>query len=313
MTDRIRIGTRGSQLALWQATHVKGLLEAAWPGLTVEVEEIRTRGDRDQATSLTATGGIGFFTKEIEQALIEKRVDVAVHSLKDLPTVLVPGLVLGAVPEREDTRDVLIGRPGRVDAVTDLTPGTRVATSSPRRQGQLQAACPGIVVEEIRGNVPTRIGKVREEGGPDATILALAGLKRLELTDAVSEIIPHETMLPAVGQGALGIEIRETDAETRRVLAPLEDAEARVAVTAERAFLNRLDGGCSIPAGAFGEVAAGRLRMEGAIADPAGESLFREVVEGDVADPKALGLRLAEALLASGADALLARLGRDAT
>jgi len=146
MIDRIRIGTRGSRLALWQANHVKGRLEAAHDGLAVEIVTIHTSGDRDQATSLTQTGGIGFFTKEIEQALIEGRVDLAVHSLKDLPTVLVPGLALGAVPAREDTRDVLIGRPGRVASIADLTPGTRVATSSPRRQGQLLAACPGILL-----------------------------------------------------------------------------------------------------------------------------------------------------------------------
>jgi len=312
MTDRIRIGTRGSRLALWQARHVKGLLESAWPGLLVEVCEIRTRGDRDQATSLTATGGIGFFTKEIEQALIEDRVDLAVHSLKDLPTVLVPGLALGAVPAREDTRDVLIGRPGRVRGLADLTSGTRVATSSPRRQGQLLAARPGIAVETIRGNVPTRIDAVRQDGGPDATILALAGLRRLGLTDAITEIIPTETMLPAVGQGALGIEVREDDAGTRDVLAALSDPSAHAAVTAERAFLNRLEGGCTIPAGALGELRDGRLRLEGVIADPGGESLYRETVEGDENDPRAIGLALAEALLAAGAAALLDRLRGEA-
>ncbi|MEN8149251.1 MAG: hydroxymethylbilane synthase [Planctomycetota bacterium] len=311
MIDRIRIGTRGSRLALWQANHVKSLLEAAWPGLFVSIVEIHTRGDRDQATSLTATGGIGFFTKEIEQALINERVDLAVHSLKDLPTVLVPGLTLGAVPEREDTRDALIGRPGRVDGTVDLTPGTRVGTSSPRRQGQLLAACPGIACERIRGNVPTRIAKVSEDGGPDATILALAGLKRLALTDAVTEILPLETMLPAAGQGALGLEVREDDAGAREVLAALEDPAARAAVTAERAFLHRLEGGCSIPAGALGEVVDGRLVLDGVVADVDGGGLCRARVEGDPADAGALGGELAEVLLSLGAGKILARLRSD--
>ncbi len=308
----IRIGTRGSRLALWQANHVRDLLRAAHPGLEVEIIEIRTRGDRDQATSLTATGGIGFFTKEIEQALLDGEVDVAVHSLKDLPTVLVPGLTLGAVPEREDTRDVLIGRPGRVAALADLTPGTRVATSSPRRQGQLMAAFPGIAVEGIRGNVPTRIAKVSEDGGPDATILALAGLRRLGLTDAISEIIPHETMLPAVGQGALGLEVREDDENALSALAPLNDAATSAAVTAERAFLNFLEGGCTIPAGAQATVADGTLRIEGVVADPHGAASWRDAVEGPVEEPESLGRALAVTLTDAGAGELLRRLGKEA-
>jgi hydroxymethylbilane synthase len=309
----IRIGTRGSRLALWQANHVRDLLLKANEGLDVEIITIRTRGDRDQATSLTATGGIGFFTKEIEAALLEGEVDVAVHSLKDLPTVLVPGLVLGAVPEREDTRDVLIGRPGRVTTLEDLTPGTRVATSSPRRQGQLMAAYPGIVVEPIRGNVPTRIDKVREHGGPDATILAYAGLRRLGLTDAITAVIPHETMLPAAGQGALGLEIREDDEKAAEALAPLNDDGTRASVTAERAFLNHLEGGCTIPAGARAFVTdAETLRIEGVVADPDGAGLWRESTEGSPDDADALGRKLAEDLSAAGAGELLSRLRSEA-
>ena len=205
-------------------------------------------------------------------------------------------------------RTALIGRPGRVGGLADLTPGTRVATSSPRRQGQLLASCPGIAPERIRGNVPTRIAKVSEDGGPDATILALAGLTRLGLTDAVTEVIGFETMLPAVGQGALGLEIREDDDGAREILARLEDPAARTAVTAERAFLNHLEGGCSIPAGARGVITGERLSLEGVVADVDGDGLCRMQVEGDVADAVALGGELAEALLAAGAREILARL-----
>jgi hydroxymethylbilane synthase len=314
MTDTLRIGTRGSRLALWQAHHVRDLLKAAHPHLAVEISIVKTSGDRDRNTPLAATGGIGFFTKEIQEELLAGRVDLAVHSLKDLPTTLIDGLALGAVPAREDTRDALFGRPGRVRSLADLGPGVRVATSSPRRKGQLLAACPGIEVEGIRGNVSTRIEKVREDpDGPDATILAIAGVTRLGLLDLVTEVIPHETMLPAVGQGALGLEIRADDGRTRERLVPLEDPHARAAVTAERAFLARLEGGCTIPAGAWARPAGdGRLAIDAAVADPDGREVFRASREGDAADPAALGLALAEDLLAGGAGPLLERIRSEA-
>lgn len=308
----IRLGTRGSDLALWQARHVKGLLEAAWPGLVVEIVEIHTGGDRDRVSPLWQSRGIGFFTKEIELALVENRVDVAVHSLKDLPTVLADGLVLGAVPPREDTRDVLFGRPGVVDSLDDLGEGKRLGTSSPRRQGQLLASFPGLAVESIRGNVATRIAKTREEGGPDATILALAGVRRLGLTDEITEILPHDLMLPAVGQGALGLEVREDDAETRERLAAIEDSPARNAVTAERAFLNELEGGCTIPAGAFARPAEGdALVLEGIVAAPDGTEVYRDRRAGRPEEAPDVGVRLARALLDMGAAKLLERLRRE--
>jgi hydroxymethylbilane synthase len=308
----LRLGTRGSDLALWQANHVKALLEAAWPGLEVEIVEIRTGGDRDRKSPLWQSKGIGFFTKEIEQALLDGEVDVAVHSLKDLPTVLAPGLALAAVPEREDTRDALIGRPGRVEGLADLEPGMRVGTSSPRRQGQLLASFPGLRVESIRGNVATRIAKTREEGGPDATLLAMAGLLRLGLAGEVAEAIPHETMLPAVGQGALGLEIRGDDEEARERLSAIEHGPTRTAVTAERAFLRRLEGGCTIPAGAFahnGE--GGAIVLEGALASPDGTEVYRDRRSGPSAEAETVGRALAEALLGAGGGELLARLRRE--
>jgi len=305
----LKLGSRGSRLAMWQAHHVKALLEKENPGLTVKIVEVKTRGDRVRRTDLTATGGIGFFTKEIEQALLDRRVDVAVHSLKDLPTELVAGLALAAVPKREDTRDALIGRAGRVYGLGDLRPGVTVGTGSPRRKGQLLASFPGLDVQPIRGNVPRRIARTEEEGGPDAVILAMAGLIRLELTDRVSEVIPLDRMLPAPGQGALGIEVRDDDDFAREMVAPLNDPACRVEVRAERAFLRRLEGGCTVPAGALGTLETdGRLRLRGVVADPEGRAIFREMRDGSPSDPEILGAVLADKLLSQGADKLLAGL-----
>jgi hydroxymethylbilane synthase len=309
MSDSLRIGTRGSRLALWQAHHVRELLAAARPGLPIEIVTIVPRGDVDKTTPLGHTGGTGFFTKEIEEALLDGRVDVAVHSLKDLPTEIVPGLALAAVPEREDPRDVLVGRAGRVAGVADLGPGFRVATSSPRRRGQILAACPGVEVVPLRGNVPTRLGKVSEEGGPDAVILALAGLLRLDLGDRVTEVMNLETMLPAPAQGALGVEIRESDTTTAELVAPLDDPVARAATAAERAFLRRLEGGCTVPAGALAEPGSdGSLRLRAVVTDPDGETVCRDEAAGDAAAPRELGLALADRMLSGGAAGILDRI-----
>lgn len=312
MSDTLRIGTRGSRLAMWQARYVHDLLVSAHAGLEVEIDVVKTSGDRDRSTPLAVAGGIGFFTKEIEEALLSGRVDVAVHSLKDLPTVLVDGLALGAVPKRQDPRDVLIGRPGRVDEIAALGPGIRLATASPRRKGQLLAAYPGLAITEIRGNVPTRIRKVREEpGGPDATILALAGIRRLGFEEYITGVIPLDTVLPAVGQGALGIEIRDDDDRARALVAPLEDEEARDGVDAERAFLHRLQGGCTIPAGAYARpVHDGRLRIDAVIADTEGRAVWRATRESDAGDPASLGTAVAEDLLAGDAGPFLDRFRR---
>jgi hydroxymethylbilane synthase len=292
---------------MWQAHHVRSLLAGAHPGLAVEIIEIKTSGDRIKDAPLGSPGTIGFFTKEIEQALFEHRIDLAVHSLKDLPTSLGPGLFLAAVPPRADSRDALIGRPGVVAGLSDLGPGRRVATSSPRRRGQLLAAFPGVIVEPIRGNVPTRIAAASQDGGPDAVLLAMAGLMRLGLGEHVTCPIPEEIMLPAPGQGALGIETREDDARTIELLAPLEDRAARRAVTAERSFLARLQGGCTVPAGALARPGAGdETVLSGVVAAPDGRELHRGSRTGS--EPVALGRELAEELLAAGADRVLAGL-----
>jgi hydroxymethylbilane synthase len=310
MSEALRLGTRGSRLALWQAYRVKALLDDVHPGIVVEIIEVKTSGDRIKDAPLGSPGTIGFFTKEIEQALFENHIDLAVHSLKDLPTTLVPGLTLAAVPERADTRDALIGRSGVVGGLSDLAPGMRVATSSPRRRGQLLAAFPGLEVEPIRGNVPTRIAAAKKEGGPDAVLLAMAGLMRLELGEHVTAPIPHETMLPAPGQGALGIETREDDARVIELLRPLQDPHARLAVTAERSFLHRLEGGCTVPAGALARIAEGdEIVLDGVVVDLDGRSIYRGTRRGTDAD--LLGRELAEALLAEGADQVLAGLRED--
>ncbi len=307
MNEALRLGTRGSQLAMWQAHRVKALLQEAHPGIQVEIIEIKTSGDRIKDAPIGSPGTIGFFTKEIEQALFNDQIDLAVHSLKDLPTSLVSGLTLAVVPERADTRDALIGRSGVVAGLDDLGPGKRVATSSPRRRSQLLAAFPGVTIEPIRGNVPRRIAAARKDGGPDAVLLAMAGLMRLGLGEQVTCPIPHETMLPAPAQGALGIETREDDLRTMDLLSPLENTAARLAVTAERSFLARLEGGCTVPAGALAIPGHdGEIVLEGVVAGLDGKDLFRGSRSGS--DPAALGRGLAEELLASGADRVLAAL-----
>lgn len=308
MSETIRLATRGSLLAMWQARHVRALLLEAWPGLSVEVVPVQTTGDRDRATPLAGAGGVGLFTKEIEQALLDDRADVAVHSLKDLPTAIPPGLVLGAVPRREDPRDALVGRPGRVGGTGDLRPGVVVGTGSPRRRGQLLATFPGIEVRDLRGNVPTRVDSVMREDGPHAVVLALAGLRRLGLEDRVTAVLPPETMLPAPGQGALGVEVREDDERASGLVAALDHAPTRAAVLAERAFLRRLEGGCTVPAGALGTVGAdGALALVGVVADPEGGVCFRESLTGDAGSPEAAGRELADRLAEGGARAVLAR------
>ncbi len=302
MSEPLRIGTRASRLALWQARHVRDLLLEAHPGLEVEIVHVKTTGDRLPSRPLAGAGAVGLFTKEIERALLDRRVDVAVHSLKDLPVELAPGLALAAVPERADVRDALVGRVG----LGDLGPGVVVGTGSPRRSGQLRARFPGVRVVPVRGNVPTRIGLAGEPGGPDAVILALAGLSRLGLADRIAGVLPPEIMLPAPGQGALGIETREDDAPSRGLVGVLDVAPVRAAVRAERAFLRRLQGGCTVPAGALGEVGEeGLLRLRGVVTDLEGREVFSDEAEGTPDRAVALGEALAERLLAAGADRVL--------
>ena len=300
---RLRIGSRGSQLALWQAHHISDLLRAQ--GHSVELEIIKTTGDKITDVALAKVGTKGMFTKEIEEALVENRVDLAVHSLKDLPTELAGDFEIAAITTRENPRDVFCSvKFARIDA---LPQGANVGTSSLRRQAQLMALRPDLKIHPLRGNVDTRLRKL-EAGDYDAIILAAAGLNRLGKTQLVRQVIPAEVMTPAAGQGALGIEIRNGDKATRALLAFLDDAAARATTTCERALLNKLGGGCQVPIGAFaeaigGSAKAGRIRLNGLVAHPDGSKVLRETREGD--DPVRLGEEVGETLLRRGGDVIL--------
>lgn len=295
---RLRIGSRGSQLALWQANHISALLRER--GHEVEIEIIKTTGDKITDVALAKVGTKGMFTKEIEEALAEGRVDLAVHSLKDLPTELSPGFEIAAITKRENPRDVFCSR--NYGSIDELPNGARVGTSSLRRQAQLKALRPDLRVFPLRGNVDTRLRKL-EAGEYDAIILAAAGLNRLGKTSLVKQVIPAEIMCPAAGQGALGIEIRAGDAETRKHLAFLDDSAARATTTCERALLNKLGGGCQVPIGAFAEVKSGKIHLEGIVADPDGSKVIREARDGS--DPIQLGEMVGDILLRRGGEAIL--------
>jgi hydroxymethylbilane synthase len=302
---KLRIGSRGSQLALWQANHISALLRAR--GHEVEIEIIHTTGDKITDVPLAMVGtkgglGKGIFTKEIEEALAAGRVDLAVHSLKDLPTELPPGFEIAAITERQDPRDAFCSR--RYSNINDLPKGARVGTSSLRRQAQLKAIRPDLDIHPLRGNVDTRLRKL-EQGEYDAIILASAGLKRLGKTELIKQIIPAEIMCPAAGQGALGIEIREGDSATRKLLEFLNDRNARAATTCERALLNCLGGGCQVPIGAFAEIKNGKLHLEAIVADPDGSKLLRESCDGNLNHPEKLGNEVGDTLLSRGGDEIL--------
>jgi len=295
---RLRIGSRGSQLALWQAHHVSALLRER--GHEVELEIIKTTGDKITDVALAKVGTKGMFTKEIEEALAEELIDLAVHSLKDLPTELSSGFEIAAITTRENARDVFCSV--KYNGINDLPRGARVGTSSLRRQAQLKAVRPDLDIHPLRGNVDTRLRKL-EAGEYDAIILAAAGLNRLGKTQLVKQVIPAEIMCPAAGQGALGIEIRAGDSVTRQHLAFLDDPASRIATTCERALLNKLGGGCQVPIGAFAEVRNGQLHLEAIVADPDGSKVLRESRDGG--DPVELGESVGETLLRRGGDAIL--------
>jgi hydroxymethylbilane synthase len=295
---RLRIGSRGSQLALWQANHISALLRAQ--GHDVELEIIKTTGDKILDVALAKVGTKGMFTKEIEEALAEGRVDLAVHSLKDLPTELSPGFEIAAITKRENSQDVFCSV-GYAE-IASLPIGARVGTSSLRRQAQLKALRLDLEIHPLRGNVDTRLRKLAE-GEYDAVILAAAGLNRLGKSELVKQVIPKDLMCPAAGQGALGIEIRAGDATTRQLLAFLDDANARASTTCERALLNKLGGGCQVPIGAAAEVRNGRLHLDAIVANPDGSKILRESRDGE--DPERLGNDVGETLLRRGGDAIL--------
>ncbi len=287
----IRIGSRGSALALWQSRAVAAMLEAAHPGLECTIEIIKTTGDVLRDASLTAIAGKGVFTKEIEDALLDRRVDLAVHSLKDLPTALPEGLALGAITEREDPRDAFCGAPG-VEGFASLRPGARVGTSSPRRRSQLLAWRGDLELVDLRGNVDTRLRKIETES-LDGIVLACAGLRRLGFEDRITEPIPVEQMVPAVGQGALGIEIRADGSEVSATVAALADADTASCCIAERAFLAAMGGGCAVPIAAHARLVDGELHMVGAVATAADGPVVRRVAQGPASDAAHVGRSLA--------------------
>ncbi len=306
----LTIGSRGSRLALWQAEWVQAGLMRLHDGLEVRIEIIKTSGDMMRDTPLAVIGGKGVFTKEIEEALIEGRIDLAVHSLKDLPTVLPQGLRLSAITEREDARDALLlpgGAPTSGVSLETLATGTIVGTSSPRRTAQLRHARPDIQIKDIRGNVDTRLRKL-DEGEYEAIILASAGLRRLGFGQRINHAIPTGRMLPAVGQGALAIETRVDDARTIGLIKPLNHEPTRSACTAERALLRALGGGCQTPIAAHASIHEGVLKLDGLVASITGDLVIREHIESPDTDAEGAGLRLAERLLELGADALLSEM-----
>jgi hydroxymethylbilane synthase len=311
--QRLVIGTRGSQLALWQANHVAERLLAAFPDLTVELQTIKTTGDKILDVPLARVGGKALFVKEIEEALLDRRVDLAVHSMKDVPTDLPVGLDIVAITEREDPLDVLISRTGA--RFTDLPRGGRVGTSSLRRQAQLLHHRPDLTIVPLRGNLDTRLRKLDSEG-LDAIVLAAAGVKRLGWTDRITEVLSPDICLPAIGQGALGIEMREPRAECREpsaaeIIGALDHPETRAAILAERAFLRRLEGGCQVPFAAHARISRDRVLIRGLVATPDGKQLVAGEHHGLLREAEAAGIALAEDLLGRGAAEILrAVLGR---
>jgi hydroxymethylbilane synthase len=295
---RLRIGSRGSQLALWQANHIAALLRGR--GNEVEIEIIKTIGDKITDVPLAKVGTKGMFTKEIEEALAAGRVDLAVHSLKDLPTEITSGFEIAAVPKRDDPRDVFCSR--KYASIEALPKAARVGTSSLRRQAQLKALRADLDLHPLRGNVDTRLAKL-EGGEYDAIILAAAGLNRLGKTELIKQYISPDVMCPAAGQGALAIEVRAGDAAALQLLTFLDDSEARASATCERALLNRLGGGCQVPIGALAEMRGRRLHLQAVVASPDGLQVLRESADGD--DPVQLGESVGDTLLRSGGKAIL--------
>jgi hydroxymethylbilane synthase len=296
---QLRIGSRGSQLALWQANHVATLLREQ--GHTVEIEIIKTTGDKITDVALAKVGTKGMFTKEIEEALLEKRVDLAVHSLKDVPTELAPEFLLAAIMKREDPRDAFISV--KYSSLDELPAGARVGTSSLRRQCQLKTIRPDLEIFPLRGNVDTRLRKL-ESGEYDAIILAAAGVHRLGLDKHVRSRISADVMCPAVGQGALAIETRRDDRQTQTLLAFLNHADTRQAIECERALLGSLGGGCQVPIGAYAEKNGVQLTLRAMVGRPDGSEILREQANG--AEAEALGRQTAQVLLKRGADKILA-------
>lgn len=310
MSDNIlRIATRKSPLALWQAEHVRAGLLAAHPGLTVELVTMTTQGDKILDTPLAKVGGKGLFVKELEQGMLEGRADIAVHSMKDVPVALPAGLTLGAMLSREDPRDAFVSN--RYKTLDDLPDGARVGSSSLRRQCQLRVRRPDLEVLDLRGNVNTRLQKL-DDGEFDAILLACAGLRRLGLETRIADALLPENFVPAIGQGTIGIECRADDARVLNLIQPLHDANTHIRIRAERALNERLQGGCQVPIGGYADLAHGVIVLRGIVGRPDGSELVQGVISGQPDDAEELGVVLAEDLLSRGAREILAELYGDA-
>ena len=305
---RLRIATRKSPLALWQAEHVLARLQAVHPGLQVELVTMSTRGDRILDSPLSKIGGKGLFVKELEQGMLEGSADIAVHSMKDVPAEFPDGLMLGAILAREDPQDAFVS--DRFGSVAELPQGARVGTSSLRRQCQLRAQRPDLQIRDLRGNVGTRLAKL-EAGDYAAIILACAGLKRLGLAERITRALTPEQMLPAIAQGVIGIECRVDDADTQALIEPLNDTDTRYRTLAERAMNATLAGGCQAPVAGYSELDSGILHLRGLVGRPDGTEMIRGEISGPADDAEQLGQQLADDLLARGARPILDELLAD--
>lgn len=308
MKKTIRIGTRGSKLALWQANWVKSALEAKHPSLSIELEIIKTKGDKILDVPLAKVGGKGLFVKEIEEALLDGSIDLAVHSMKDMPGEIPKGLCIGAIPEREIPQDVLISRHKK--PLSKLGHGAKIGSSSLRRKAQLVHVRPDLVVLPLRGNLDTRLKKLETEN-LDAIILAAAGVKRLGLEDRITEYLDENIMLPAVGQGALCIEVRQNDPLVEPIVATLEHPITRTVILGERAFLNRLEGGCQVPIAAYGKIDKNIFILSGLVATIDGRTLIKETFSGPENSSEMIGVELAERLISMGAKTIMDNLKAD--
>ncbi len=303
MNKVLRIGTRASLLAVTQSTWVKKQIEQQYPGTQVDLVTIITKGDKILDVPLAKVGGKGLFVKEIEDALLDERIDIAVHSMKDVPAELPSGLHVAIIPQREEAVDAFISN--RYPSLAALPQGAVLGTSSLRRKAQLMALRPDLCIQDLRGNLDTRLGKL-DKGDYDAIILAAAGLNRLKMQDRITALFSPEDMLPAIGQGALGIELRQEDKELLAALQFLHHADTAAAVAAERAFLLRLEGGCQVPIGGFATLVGDTVQLTGLIAALDGQTVFKEHANGPRTAATDLGTRLADSLLAAGGKAILA-------
>lgn len=303
--NTLKIATRQSPLALWQAEHIKARLQALHPGLTVELVKFVTQGDKILDTPLAKIGGKGLFVKELENALLDGRADLAVHSMKDVPMDLPDNLTLAVICERENPFDAFVSN--QYLTLDDLPQGARLGTSSLRRKSQIQAYRPDLTIIDLRGNVGTRLGKL-DAGEYDAIILAAAGLKRLQLESRIKQILPADLSLPAVGQGALGLECRSNDQAVLTLIAPLSDPNTNICIRAERAFNRTLQGGCQVPIAGFAVLENNQLTMQGRVGSPDGQQLLKAEISGAPEQAEQLGQQLAQRLLEQGAGELLAAL-----